>query len=110
MLLASPLAGQILPSERAGVWQTVDGTVIKIEYSRPQARGRDSIYGTMEAWNSSWTPGADSATTLTVNKPVHILGALVPAGRYSVWLYLREKSAWSFVLDPRSSLFHTVHP
>jgi hypothetical protein len=27
-----------------------------------------------------------------------------------VWLVLREHEPWTFVLDPRDSLFHTEHP
>jgi len=103
-------AAQLMPSERASVSQTVDGTVLTVEYSRPRARGRTAIYGTMERWNRAWTPGANDATTLAFNKPVTILGKNVPAGTYSVWLVLREQGPWTLVLDPRAKLFHTAHP
>ena len=101
---------QIMASERATVAQTVDGTRITVDYSRPRARGRTNIYGGLEPYNSAWTPGADEATTLEINRPVHILGRAIPKGKYSVWLVLREKGEWTFVLDPRPSLFHTAHP
>jgi hypothetical protein len=64
----------------------------------------------MEKWGTTWTPGADDATTFEVNRPVQLLGLTVPAGRYSVWLVLREHEPWTFVLDPRDTLFHTDHP
>jgi hypothetical protein len=104
------LPAQILASERGLIAQTVDGTRITVEFARPRARGRTNIYGGMEAWNLAWTPGADSATTLDVSRPVHVLGKAVAKGRYSVWLVPREHSAWTLVLDPRSALFHTAHP
>jgi len=110
LALAPTLPAQIVASERAMVAQTVDGTRITVNYSRPRARGRTNIYGGMEKWGTTWTPGADDATTLEVSRPVQILGMTVPAGRYSVWLVLRENEPWTFVLDPRDSLFHTAHP
>lgn len=92
------------------VAQTIDGTRMTIDYSRPRARGRTNIYGGMEKWGTTWTPGADDATTLEVSNPITILGMKVPKGRYSVWFVLREREPWSLVLDPRDTLFHTDHP
>jgi Protein of unknown function (DUF2911) len=106
----SGAGAQIVASERATVSQTVDGTKISVDYSRPRARGRTNIYGGMEKWGTTWTPGADDATTLDVNKPITVLGLTVPKGRYSVWFVLREREPWTFVLDPRDTLFHTDHP
>ncbi len=111
VLTALPAGAQLIPSEKASVSQTIDGTTIAINYSRPRSRGRDSlIYGTMEPWGRAWTPGADDATTIEFNRSVHILGNAIPAGRYSVWLVLREQGPWTLVLDPRADLFHTRHP
>jgi hypothetical protein len=110
LLLPPALPAQIVASERAMIAQTVDGTRITVDYARPRARGRTNIYGGMEKWGTTWTPGADDATTLQVSKPVQLLGLSVPAGRYSVWLVLREHEPWTFVLDPRDTLFHTDHP
>ena len=106
----APAGAQIMASERAMVAQTVDGTRLTVDYSRPRARGRTNIYGGMEKWGITWTPGADDATTLELSKPVQLLGMTVPRGKYSVWLVLREQGPWTFVLDPRDSLFHTDHP
>jgi hypothetical protein len=110
LLAAPPLAAQIRPSERASVAQTVDGTRLTVEYSRPRVRGRDSLFGKLERWDQAWTPGADSATTLRVSKAVRILGHAIPAARYSVWLVPRKEGAWTFVLDPRDTLYHSAHP
>jgi len=104
------LSAQYKASERALVAQTVDGTRITVDYSRPRARGRTNMYGGMEKWGRAWTPGADDATTLAFDRPVTILGQPVPPGKYSVWLVLREHEQWTLVLDPRDTLFHTAHP
>jgi len=40
------LEAQIRASELGTVSQTIDGTVISVEYSRPRARGRASLFGT----------------------------------------------------------------
>jgi hypothetical protein len=103
-------AAQLVPSEKALVAQTVDGTRLTVEYSRPRMRGRTTLLGTVEPWGRAWTPGADDATTLEVSKPVRVLGKAVPAGKYSVWMVLRETGPWTLVLDPRAGLFHTQHP
>ena len=71
-------------SELASVAQTVDGTKLTVEYSRPRARGRTGIFGTTVKWGRTWTPGANTATTLAVTKDVVIEGVSVPKGRYSV--------------------------
>jgi hypothetical protein len=61
-LVVPALPAQIVASERAMVAQTVDGTRITVDNSRPRARGRTNIYGGMEKWGTTWTPGADDAT------------------------------------------------
>lgn len=109
-LLTAPLSAQIFASERGMIAQTIDGTRITVEYARPRTRGRTNLYGGLEKWGTTWTPGADAATTLEINKPATILGKRIPKGKYSVWLVLREQGPWTFVLDPRDTLYHTAHP
>lgn len=106
--LAGTASAQVVASERGSVSQIVDGTRFVIDYARPRTRGRDSVFGKLEGWGRTWTPGANDATTLEINRPIRLLGKTVPAGKYSVWLTLREKGPWSFVLDPRNTLFHTA--
>jgi hypothetical protein len=110
---ALPLAlpAQIRASEPASVSQTIDGTKITIEYSRPRLRGRKKIFGTKDVkWNEVWTPGANYATTLETSADIKIDGHPVPKGKYSLWLAVKESGPWTFVLDPRAKLFHMEHP
>jgi len=101
---------QVRASEPALVAQTVDGTKLTVEYSRPRARTRDSLFGRVVKWGEVWTPGANMATTLEVGKDVKINGQPLPKGKYSVWLVVRPAGQWTAVFDPRTKLFHTQHP
>ncbi len=107
--LPPALEAQVRASEAATISQTVDGTVITVDYSRPRTRGRSPIFGDEVTWGEVWTPGANWATTLEVTNDVTIDGHLVPKGKYSVWMQV-ERGAWTVILDPRAKLFHTVHP
>lgn len=106
---AVDVAAQIRGSEHAVVAQTVDGTTITIEYSRPVARGR-ALFGDLVPYGVVWTPGANWATTLDVDKDIRVNGTDVPAGKYSMWMVPRQGSAWRLSLDPDPEIFHFVKP
>jgi hypothetical protein len=108
--VASDLSGQVRASEPAKVSQTIDGTALTIEYSRPRVRGRDSLFGKEIKWEEVWTPGANWATTLELSKDIRLNGHPVAKGKYSVWLAVRPAGPWTMVLDPRHRRFHTAHP
>jgi Protein of unknown function (DUF2911) len=108
-VLPLPLDAQIRASERARVSQTVDGTTITVDYARPRARGRDPLFGGVVHWGEVWTPGANWATTLEVDKDITLAGHPVPAGVYSMWMTV-EPGNWEVVLDPEAKLFHTTPP
>ena len=112
LVLASgaPLEGQIRASERGQVSQTVDGTTIKLDYSRPRARARDTLFGGEVKWGEVWTPGANYATTLELDRDVHINGHPVPKGKYSVWMTVRPDSDWTVMFDTTAKLYHTERP
>jgi hypothetical protein len=105
---ALPAAAQIRGSERASVSQTLDGTTLTLEYSRPRAAGRE-LFGGLVPFDSPWT-GANWATTLEVDKDVRLNGAAVPAGKYSVWIVPRAERSWTVFLDPEAELFHFQKP
>lgn len=107
--ITTPVGAQIRASERATISQTVDGTVISLDYARPQARGREDIFGGIVPWGKQWTPGANWATTLEVSNQVEIDGHQVPAGKYSMWLIVQQGD-WTLVLDPTTKLFHLSPP
>lgn len=107
--VVSSAGAQIRASERATVSQTIDGTVMTVDYSRPRMRGRDRVFGDEVHWEEIWTPGANMATTLELSKPVLINGHPVPKGKYSVWIQVNQGD-WVFMLDTVVNRFHTVRP
>lgn len=107
----APTGAQIRASERQTISQTLDGTVISITYSRPRLRERTNIWGTrVVQWGEVWTPGANEATTLEVNRDVVMGGVPVPKGKYSVWMIVSRDKWWSMLLDPKWKQYHTDHP
>ncbi len=108
----APVRAQLRLSEAATVSQTVDGTRITIEYSRPRARGRTSeqIWGKEVPWDTVWTPGANMATTLELSRGVTVGGRSVPRGRYSVWTVPRRTGDWTIILEPDARRYHADVP
>lgn len=107
--LSRTACAQLLASEPAEVTQTVDGTKVTVQYSRPRARGRTGLFGTRIQEGHTWTPGANAATTLAVSKDVTINGQAVPKGKYTVWFAI-ARGTWEMILDRDTSLFHTQGP
>lgn len=109
-LVVTPAGAQIRASERGSVSQTVDGTVITVDYGRVQARGRDSLFGKVVTKGEVWTPGANAATTFQASRDVTVGGKSLPAGKYSVWLVSDPASEWTLYFHRNAGLFHTQHP
>jgi hypothetical protein len=109
--LAAPTwtSAQIRASERGSVSQTVDGTTVTVDYSRPQVRGRSGVFGGEVPWGKVWTPGANWATTIEVSKGITISGREMPQGKYSVWFEVQPES-WTAIFDPVPRRFHLMPP
>jgi hypothetical protein len=107
---ALPAGAQIRASELGTVSQTIDGTKIALDYSRPRAKGRAPLFGGVVKWGEVWTPGANYATTLEVSKAVVLDGHAIPKGKYSVWMVVRDGGNWTLVLDPDHHRYHTEPP
>lgn len=99
---------QTYASEKALVAQTVTGATITVEYYRPRARGRE-LYGKLVPWRRMWTPGANWATTIDVDRDVTIEGQPLPKGKYSVWA-IPDTATWTIVLSRTARRFHTRMP
>jgi len=101
---------QALASPFSTISQKVDSTTITVEYYRPSARGR-VIFGKLVPWGAVWTPGANWATTLEVDRDVRIEGQSLARGKYSLWLIPAKKpDQWTVVLNRAARRFHVVHP
>lgn len=95
-------------SQAGSVSQTVNTTTITIKYIRPVARGRE-LFGNIVKWDKEWTPGADSATLITVSKPIQINGAKLDAGTYSIWAK-PNKDKWVMIFSNAQPVFHIPYP
>lgn len=82
-------------SPKAVIEQTVGLTDVKIEYSRPSAKGR-SVYGELVPFGRMWRTGANANTIVTFSNDVVIGGKTLPAGSYA--LYSQPKAdAWDVI-------------
>jgi hypothetical protein len=108
LVLPGSHAAAQMASEKGSVTQTVDGTTITVEYSRPVARGRNPFPDVVR-WGRIWTPGANWATTFEVDRPVHLNGLDVPKGKYSVWM-IPGADEWTVTLNREVRRFHTQPP
>ncbi len=109
-VLPHQLHAQVRLSEKAVTAQTINGTTITIEYFRPVARGRDTIFGKVVRWNQIWTPGANWATTIETTRDIRLQGQTLPKGKYSIWMIPSQDSAWTFVVNRNAQLYHTRRP
>ena len=87
-------------SPAGSVYTSVGLTDIKIEYSRPRAKGR-KIFGTeanvLVPYGRIWRTGANSGTTISFSEDVTVEGVAVPKGQYLV-LTWPGASEWTVVL------------
>ncbi|HET7468860.1 MAG TPA: DUF2911 domain-containing protein [Gemmatimonadales bacterium] len=104
-----PCAAQGMLSEHAVVAQTIAGTSITIEYYRPAARGRDSLFGKVVTWGEHWTPGANWATTIEVDHDVLLDGTRLPKGKYAIWTVV-QPDRWTVELHRQWHKFHVPPP
>ena len=107
MAFLAPAASVAQPraSERSTVRQAVNGTTITLDFSRPVARGRTNLIGGVVHWGEMWTPGANWATTLEVDKPIRLNGHAIPAGKYSVWMQ-PQPDEWTVFVNRDPHLYH----
>jgi hypothetical protein len=103
---------QIRASEHSTHTQRVSTTTITIDGDRPVARGRTLFGdGAVVRWGEVWTPGANWATTIDVDRDVTIDGRALPKGKYSLWLTPKAPpAAWSLAFSRDVKRFHTRPP
>jgi hypothetical protein len=114
LLTATPTiaCAQIRASEHFTLIQRVSTTTITIEGDRPVARGRTLFGdGAVVKWGEVWTPGANWATTIEVDRDVKIDGQPLPKGKYSLWLTPQQApAAWTLSFSRAARRFHTRIP
>jgi hypothetical protein len=85
----------------------VNGTNIKIVYSRPQVRNR-TIFGSVVPWNRWWRTGANAATRITIDNPLLFDGKELPAGAYSI-VTIPAQNGWTLIFNSRANVWGTEY-
>jgi Protein of unknown function (DUF2911) len=98
LLAASSLA--YAQSPRGTAATTVDGKKVSLEYGRPSLKGRklDDLLKQLPS-DRIWRAGDDQVTTLTTETDLIIGGKKIPAGKYSVYVYLPEDGSRHLVIN-----------
>jgi hypothetical protein len=96
-------------SQHAVVSQTVNQTIVTLEYDRPVARGRE-LFGELIEWDAIWTPGANRATWIDFSQPVKFEGHDLAAGRYAIWMVPKESEPWEVVVVSEWDTHHAIFP
>jgi len=113
LLLGVPTAlpaQNIRRSQEAAVRQKVADTWIELRYQRPVARGRSPLFGNIVEWGHVWTPGADSATTISVSTPIVVENDTLPRGTYSIWTIADSTGQWTVIFSRTARAWHTRYP
>lgn len=107
-------AGPAFASRPLGMLSARDTARVKlgdadvwIDYSRPMKRGRE-IFGNVVPWNTVWRTGANAATQLNTPVPLTIGGAIVPAGKYTLWT-LPTPTGWKLIINRQTGQWGTEY-
>lgn len=78
------------PSPMGTARITLADTYVRVVYSRPYKRGRDTIFGTEDSgalvpYGKIWRTGANEATEITATGDLLVGGAELAAGTYSIF-------------------------
>ncbi|MEN8927313.1 MAG: DUF2911 domain-containing protein [Flavobacteriales bacterium] len=86
------------PSPTGTIDQKVGLTDVKIEYSRPSAKGR-TIFGELVKYDEMWRLGANMATKLTISTPITLGGKELAKGEYSMQAIPAESGDWTIIVN-----------
>lgn len=96
LLLSGTLQAQGLKVPAPSPVQTIDQAFalsnIKIEYSRPGAKGR-TVFGDVVPFGKVWRTGANAATKITFGEDVMVEGKALSAGTYALYT-IPNKDRW----------------
>lgn len=99
MLSAFRADAQQLKTPAPSPLQTLDQAFalsnIKIEYSRPSAKGR-TIYGDLVPFGKVWRTGANASTKITFGEDVKVEGNALSAGTYALYT-IPNKDSWEIM-------------
>jgi hypothetical protein len=79
------------------------GRTIEIRYSAPSVRGRQ-IFGaggllSKDPTYPAWRAGANAATTMNTTGDIQMSGLSVPAGTYTLYIWVEDPNAWELIVS-----------
>lgn len=90
-----------LASQRAAAEQRLGVTDIRIDYHRPEVRGR-KIWGDLVPYGQVWRAGANENTVITFGGPVTVEGQPLPKGSYGLHM-IPTASTWTVIFSKNST-------
>lgn len=102
-LLSASLAFAQQMAPRQTVKASVGGGTVSLEYGQPSLNGRDfnELLSKLPP-DRMWRAGSEQVTTLAATAPLSVGGAIVPAGKYSVYVHCPsdlKSGSFSLVLN-----------
>ncbi|HMU47380.1 MAG TPA: DUF2911 domain-containing protein [Chitinophagaceae bacterium] len=88
-------------NSHATVQQRVAATDIKVEYNRPNMKGR-KIFGGLVPFEKIWRTGSDASTKINFSTPVSLNGHALDSGSYELFT-IPGKKEWTIILQPNKS-------
>lgn len=67
------------------------------------------MFGGLVPWGRVWMPGADTATSVSVSRPVRVNGQPLAAGIYSLWT-IPQESRWTIIFSSAQPVWHLPYP
>jgi Protein of unknown function (DUF2911) len=100
-VVTSAAFGQASPPAETSA--TIGGKAITIKYSAPSVKGRKIFggAGALQPDNSVWRAGANNATSLHTDGDIMIGNLNVPAGDYTLYVFLDPKG-WQLVVSKQT--------
>jgi hypothetical protein len=88
------------PSQAHKVTQRVGLTDITIDYSRPNAKGRE-IFGDLVPYNKVWRTGANAATIIETSSYISIQGQGLAPGKYAIFTKPQDDGVWEIMINTK---------
>ncbi len=88
------------PSPRETATAKVGGESVSVEYGRPSLSGRSFSELTSKLpEDRMWRAGCDQVTTLTTEGDIYIGDSMVPAGKYSLYVYCPADGEYALAVN-----------
>ena len=81
----------------------LNGKAVEVRYAAPSVRGR-KIFGdggllSQDPTYPAWRAGANAATMFRTEGPLDIEGLSVPAGTYTLYVWVKDPNAWELIVN-----------